>query len=76
MLTAMECPQTPEHCQDHITQTEERLRVAVMRMSQAQELLTIAQQRLTLARLALADGSALRGIDLPSRTPMKPRHTP
>ena len=54
----MERPQTPEHRQDRIAQAEERLRAAAMRMSQAHELVTLAKQRLALARLALQDAQA------------------
>ena len=54
----MERLQPPEHRQDRIAQAEERLRAAAMRMSQAQELVTLAKQRLALARIALQDAQA------------------
>jgi hypothetical protein len=70
----MEHPQTPDRYQDRITRAEERLRVAVMRMSQAQELVTIAKQRVAVARLALEQGEARPTC--PPRIAMRSRRTP
>jgi hypothetical protein len=53
----MERPPRADPQHDRIAQAEERLRAAVMRMSQAQELVKLAKQRLALGRHALAQST-------------------
>jgi hypothetical protein len=54
----MEHPRSRVPCDDRIAQAEERLRAAVMQMSQAQELVILAKERLARARLALEHATA------------------
>ncbi len=67
----MELPQSPDPRHDRIAQAEERLRAAMMRMCQAQELVIVAKQRLTLARLALEDAKARNTGDPPTGVPCR-----
>jgi hypothetical protein len=67
----MELPQSPDPRHDRIAQAEERLRAAMMRMSQAQELVTVAKQRLALARLALEDAKVRNTGDPPTGVPSR-----
>jgi hypothetical protein len=67
----MELPPIPDPRHDRIAQAEERLRAAMMRMSQAQELVTLARQRLTMARLALEDTKGRNTGDPPTDVPCR-----
>jgi hypothetical protein len=62
----MDAPPDPDPRRDRIVQAEERLRAAVMRMSQAQELLVQAKHRLALARLAVEHAQAQDTHDPPA----------
>jgi hypothetical protein len=61
----MENPPRPDPLHDRIAQAEKRLHAAATRMSQAQELVMVAKQRLALARLALEDETARGANDPP-----------
>jgi hypothetical protein len=59
----MDCLSNPDPRSERIAQAEERLRAAALRMSQAQELVIVAKQRLALARLALQESRAYDAHD-------------
>jgi hypothetical protein len=62
----MEHPPGPESRDDRIAHAAARVDAAMARVSQAQEALTKAKQRLALVRLALEDATA-RGANDPPR---------
>ena len=62
----MERPPRHDSVTDRVAQAEECLRAAAMRLSQAQELVIVAKQRLALARLALEKPETRANVDLPT----------